>query len=131
MNFLKSPPVRSAALREAFRLIPCQNCGADDGTVCAAHSNLGVHGKAGALKASDERCCSLCFRCHGELDQGSRLTYDERRALWWRAHVKSIELLARRGLWPAGVPIPDTTMPEELPAHAPLTNTNTWEDPFQ
>lgn len=132
MTRLKSPPVRSSALREACRAIPCQVCGADDGTVCAAHSNWQEHGKAGALKAGDANCAGLCWRCHADLDQGSRLSYEQRRAMWYRAWDRTVRLLVHRGLWPPDVPIPDTTMPEELPAHVPLTTTRTdWEDPFQ
>jgi ferredoxin len=62
--------VRSKSLMEMYRTIPCQNCGADDGTVCGAHSNLAEHGKGRGIKASDEYCASLCNRCHVWLDQG-------------------------------------------------------------
>jgi hypothetical protein len=100
--------VRSKALREAYRLIPCQHCGRDDGTVCCAHSNWGVHGKGKSIKADDSRGASLCSTCHVPLlDQGSQLSRAERQAMWWAAHVKSVTLLLERGLWPRGVPVPD------------------------
>jgi hypothetical protein len=99
--------VRSPALMHAYRLIPCQNCGRDDGTVCGAHSNWAVHGKGKSMKADDNRCASLCWVCHSLLDQGSRLTEDERKAQWWGAHVKTVMELAARGLWPPGVPVPN------------------------
>lgn len=98
--------VRSEALMRAYRLIPCQHCGRDDGTVCGAHPNTAAAGKGGAIKADDNLCASLCYRCHLELDQGSRLTYEERVALQMRAHLKTVALLVLRGLWPAGVPLP-------------------------
>lgn len=135
MNHLKSPVFRSRALLNLFRLIPCQHCGRDDGTVCAAHSNWGVHGKAGALKADDRRCASLCSLCHVPLlDQGTQLSRIERLALWWTAHIKSVSLLVHRGLWIADVPVPDLALPEEVAAAVPalqLKTTPTWEDPFQ
>jgi hypothetical protein len=108
--------IRSKKLREAYRLIPCQNCGADDGTVCCAHSNWGVHGKGERIKADDNRGASLCARCHVPLlDQGTALSRAERKALWWGAHVKTVRLLVGLGHWPAGVPIPDIeTCPFEI-----------------
>lgn len=100
--------VRSEALMRAYRLIPCQNCGKDDGTVCGAHSNWGEHGKGKGIKADDNRCASLCFTCHGILDQGSILSHAERYAIWTIAHVKTVRELLARNLWPKGVSIPET-----------------------
>lgn len=101
--------VRSPTLREAYRLIPCQHCGRDDGTVCCAHSNWSAHGKGGHIKADDSRGASLCAACHVPvLDQGSKLSREERQAMWWAAHVKSVTQLLALGHWPRGVPVPDT-----------------------
>jgi hypothetical protein len=102
----KGEYIRSEALMRAYRLIPCQNCGKDDGTVCGAHSNWGVHGKGRGIKASDVFAASLCFTCHGELDQGAVMGRSERFALWTVAHAKTIRELLARGLWPKGVPVP-------------------------
>lgn len=99
--------VRSKPLLKACRLIPCQNCEADDGTVCAAHSNQAQHGKGKSIKASDQFVASLCFRCHSALDQGSHLSRDERVEMWTAAHRKTVRLLLARGLWPDAVPVPD------------------------
>lgn len=100
--------VRSQVLREAYRLIPCQHCGADDGSVCCAHSNWSVHGKGGGIKADDSRGASLCHHCHILiLDQGKDLDQQERQQMWWNAHVKTLHLLRRRGLWPAHIAMPD------------------------
>ena len=108
--------VRSKKLREAYRLIPCQNCGAQDGTVCCAHANWAIFGKGGSVKASDDCAASLCFTCHSGLDQGAGLSREERKALWWAAHVKTLRLLSERGLWPEETPIPDTSInPWRLP----------------
>ena len=102
--------IRSKKLREAYRLIPCQNCGAQDGTVCCAHANWAIFGKGGSVKASDDCAASLCFACHSELDQGAGLSREERKALWWAAHVKTLRLLSDLGLWPEEIPVPDTSI---------------------
>lgn len=57
----------------------CVACGRSDGTVVAAHSNLGEHGKGMSMKAHDGMTAWLCMRCHRELDQGSVMTKAERR----------------------------------------------------
>ena len=66
------------------------NCGAEDGTVIAAHSNWLRHGKGKGIKANDYRIAAMCFRCHMELDQGSKMSKDERRLMWEEAHRKTI-----------------------------------------
>ena len=89
--------VRNKKLMEAYRTIPCQNCGRDDGTVCGAHSNWAEHGKGRSIKASDDKCASLCSRCHSALDQGYHLTAQEKREMWTKAHLKTVEELTKRG----------------------------------
>jgi hypothetical protein len=69
------------------------NCGAQDGTVVAAHSNSLSDGKGKGIKAPDFKISALCFRCHYELDQGSKMTKQERRDMWLNAHVKTIAWL--------------------------------------
>lgn len=92
---------------EAYRKIACQHCGVDDSTVCGAHSNWGM-GKGMGIKASHEFCASLCHQCHMALDQGRLTTKSQRQQAWWSAHCGTIRELTERGLWPAGVPVPDT-----------------------
>lgn len=103
---VKHQYVRSKKLLEACREIPCQHCGIADGTVVAAHSNALAHGKGRSIKASDQFVASLCHRCHGDIDQGSYLTKDERVAIWTAAHERTVKELNRLGLWPKGVPQP-------------------------
>ncbi len=91
--------VRSKKLMEAYRTIPCQHCGRDDGTVCGAHSNWSSDGKGKAIKASDDKCASLCSRCHAALDQGYTLSAQEKRVLWTAAHQKTVDELTKRGLY--------------------------------
>ena len=88
----KTNYVRSKKLMESYRTIPCQNCGREDGTVAGAHSNWGF-GRGRGIKASDDKCASLCARCHMMVDQGYSLTKDERRAIWDAAHEKTKEKL--------------------------------------
>ncbi len=102
----KATYIRSKALREAYRLIPCQACGANDGTVVCAHANEGTYGKGLAIKACDTRGASLCFTCHSRLDQGSDMTRDERRAFWLAAHLKTIPALVAAGHWPKDIQVP-------------------------
>lgn len=103
--------IRSPALLASCRELPCQHCGrAVAGTVCAAHSNWGEHGKGGHIKADDNCVAALCDLCHVPiLDQGSKLSKAERRAMWLAAHVKTVAELIKRALWPAGVPVPDVS----------------------
>lgn len=103
---VKHQYVRSKKLLEACREIPCQHCGIADGTVVAAHSNALAHGKGRSIKASDQFVASLCHRCHGDIDQGSYLTKDERVAIWTAAHERTVKELNRLGLWPKNVPQP-------------------------
>ena len=69
------------------------SCGAQDGTVVAAHSNSLSDGKGKGIKAPDYKIAAMCFRCHYELDQGSKLTKQARRDMWLDAHIKTIAWL--------------------------------------
>ena len=83
---------RNKKLLEAVRDCPCQLCGAQDGTVVAAHSNQMRDGKGRGLKAHDYRIAALCFRCHHEIDQGAKMSKQERVDMWEEAHRKTIGL---------------------------------------
>jgi hypothetical protein len=89
---------RNKKLLELARLLPCQHCGIEDGTVVAAHSNQLRDGKGRGLKASDFRIASLCFRCHAEADTSSTLTKVARIEMWEQAHRATIGELFERGL---------------------------------
>lgn len=107
----KAVEVRSDALVVAYRALACQwpGCGVSDGTVCCAHSNFTEYGgKGGMRKADDNFAASLCFDHHSALDQGSRLSYEERKAGWLAAHLASVRELVARGLWPVDVALPWT-----------------------
>ena len=80
---------RNKKLLEVVRDSPCQLCGAQDGTVVAAHSNQLRDGKGRSIKAHDYRIAALCFRCHADIDQG-RMSREDKQDLWEMAHRKTI-----------------------------------------
>jgi hypothetical protein len=81
---------RNKTLLEVVRGSPCQLCGAEDGTVVAAHSNQQRDGKGTGIKAHDYRIAALCFSCHMELDQGSKMSKEDRQDIWEMAHRKTV-----------------------------------------
>jgi hypothetical protein len=91
-EILKFTYIRSTKLMAMYRTIPCQRCGADDGTVVGAHSNSGAHGKGRGIKASDEFCASLCNDCHFWLDFG-QASRELKQAAWNLAHEATVKLL--------------------------------------
>ena len=92
MMFPKTKYLRNKKRLQACRGLPCQHCGVEDGTVVAAHSNLGIHGKGRSIKASDEFIAALCFTCHTNLDQGA-ISKQDKSQMWHNAHVKTIAIL--------------------------------------
>lgn len=88
---------RNKKLLEVVRQSPCQHCGRQDGTVVAAHSNLLKDGKGRGIKASDYRIAALCFTCHSELDQGNKMSREERKEMWEDAHRATVGWLFEDG----------------------------------
>ena len=90
---------RNKKILEAIRECPfCLSCGSpNDGTVVAAHSNQLRDGKGRGIKAHDFRVAALCYKCHTELDQGSKLSREERVELWEEAHRATIGWLFLEG----------------------------------
>ena len=89
---------RNKKLLEAVRDCPCQLCGAQDGTIVAAHSNQMRDGKGRGLKAHDYRIAALCFKCHHEIDQGAKMSRQERVDAWESAHRSTSGWLFESGL---------------------------------
>ena len=81
---------RNQKLLEVVRESPCQLCGAEDGTVVAAHSNQLRDGKGRSIKAHDYRIAALCYSCHAQLDQGSKMSKEDRVDIWEMAHRKTV-----------------------------------------
>jgi len=81
---------RNQKLLEAVRESPCQLCGAQNGTVVAAHSNQLRDGKGRGIKAHDFRIAALCYHCHMEIDQGKSMSREMRLNAWDEAHRKTV-----------------------------------------
>ena len=56
----------------------------------AAHSNQLRDGKGRSIKAHDYRIAALCYRCHFDLDQGSKMSKEDRVDIWEMAHRKTV-----------------------------------------
>ena len=95
---LRNQMYRNKKLLEAARLLPCQHCGVSDGTVVAAHSNQLRDGKGRGLKAHDYRIASLCYSCHMELDQGTKMDKAQRVEMWEEAHRKTLGQFFEQGI---------------------------------
>jgi hypothetical protein len=96
---LPSGNYRNRKLLDMIRESPaCMHCGKyNDGTIVGAHSNFLRDGKGRGIKAHDYRVAALCFTCHSELDQGNKLSREERRGMWEEAHRKTIGWLFESG----------------------------------
>ena len=81
---------RNKKLLEIIRESPCQICGIQNGTVVAAHSNQLRDGKGRGIKAPDYRIAALCYTCHSEIDQGSKMSKQERLNAWEEAHQRTV-----------------------------------------
>lgn len=95
--------IRSKALLRAVAGLECQACGR--WPTQAAHANWGG-GKGKGIKADDSMTAALCLACHWEIDQGHKLSKDERIEMWTQAHKKTVAALQAKGLWPDDVPVP-------------------------
>lgn len=82
-------------LTQAANGAPCMNCGADDGTIVAAHRN---EGKGVGFKTPDHQVAYLCHDCHYELDNGKNLSKHDKRDLWNRAYVKTVDYWFKNGI---------------------------------
>jgi len=65
--------------------MPCMHCGQGEASE-PAHSNWSEHGKGMSIKAHDVYWAALCHTCHAYLDQGGKMTRDERKELWRKAY---------------------------------------------
>jgi len=81
-----------------MRELPCMSCGIENGTIVACHSNQSKHGKGMGIKAPDSLVVALCHTCHYELDNGKKLSKQERRHLWDQAYIKTMQYLIEKEL---------------------------------
>lgn len=64
-------------------------CTQDRATVVCCHSNLSIHGKAGARKADDHYSVWGCAACHRWLDQGPA-PRAQKTAAFMAAHLRQV-----------------------------------------
>ena len=100
---IKHKYIRSKKLLKLVAGLDCQSCGSGE-MVQAAHTNWGG-GKGRGIKADDNLVAALCLKCHYEIDQGSKLSKEERMEKWQKAHSKTVNSL--RSVWPVDIPLPD------------------------
>ena len=100
---VKHKYVRSKKLLKLVAGLDCQCCGSGE-MVQAAHTNWGG-GKGRGIKADDNLIAALCLKCHYEIDQGSKLSKEQRMQMWQKAHTKTINVL--RSVWPVDIPLPE------------------------
>jgi hypothetical protein len=96
------PNFRCRDLLDAIKQLPCtfqiEDVCVGGPTSQPCHSNFAKHGKGKSLKAHDCYVAAGCDACHRELDQGHKLSRDERVELFQRAFEKTLLLLWQRGL---------------------------------
>lgn len=85
---------RNSHLRDMARGMPCLLqvpgvCCHDRATVVCCHSNLSIHGKAGARKADDHYSVWGCAACHRWLDQGPA-PREQKVAAFMQAHLRQV-----------------------------------------
>jgi len=100
--------LRSKKLLALVAQLPCQHCGVD-GRTQAAHTNWGG-GKGRGIKADDNLTAALCQTCHTEIDQGAKLSRQQRKDMWLAAHQKTVAHIRNNGDWPIGIPYPDAEL---------------------
>jgi hypothetical protein len=88
-------PALLALAREAPHCMCCLR--PNRGDVVAAHSNQLRDGKGRGLKAHDYRIAFLAGPCHFEIDQGSKLSKEQRVERWEDAHRRTIGWLFENG----------------------------------
>lgn len=90
----KSKTYRNPKLLRLAEGQSCVNCDIQDGTIVSAHSNFG---KGMGLKASDSTIMHLCFRCHTEYDQGSKMNRYEKREFAEKMNGRTLRRLLEQG----------------------------------
>lgn len=87
-------PKEPRAFLNTFRDLPCEACGAMDGTIVGAHCNMD-HGSAGGKYWG--AVAALCFDCHYAADQRGGGSREEALKIWVR--VAQTLMLKRYGEW--------------------------------
>lgn len=100
---IKHKYIRSKKLLKLVAGLDCQSCGSGE-MVQAAHTNWGG-GKGRGIKADDNLVAALCLKCHYEIDQGAKLSKEERMQMWQKAHARTVNSL--QSVWPVDIPLPE------------------------
>lgn len=93
---------RNKNLKQSAKHESCVSCGADDGTIVWAHSNMQKHGKGMGIKAHDLFGCYLCHRCHLDFDRTPlemfQKVYKQHKSLWFNEMwEKSMIIACKKG----------------------------------
>jgi hypothetical protein len=91
----KTEAKRNPALLEMAQGRPCLlcpegRCHCTPGSVVACHSNLGIHGKAGARKADDQYSVWGGDQAHFDLDRSGK-DAGEKETAFMRAHMRQVQ----------------------------------------
>lgn len=86
MTLTKRQPYRNKSILDAAKGEACMYCTMNDGTIVAAHSNLGADGHGMGQKADDCYIAFLCLDCHTGYDSGkmSQSIFDHCMKRTWR-----------------------------------------------
>jgi hypothetical protein len=89
------PMYRSKRLLDAARGQNCTLripgiCNGNSETTVAAHSNQIMHGKGMGIKAHDCFAAWACSSCHAEIDQGSKLSRQQKDEYWQAGFERTI-----------------------------------------
>lgn len=106
----KTEQHRNRRLLDLAKGQPCllrvpNTCQGGTDTTVAAHSNLSIHGKAGARKANDEYHVFGCMACHGWLDQGPA-PRAQKASAFMAGHLRQVEQWRLMAV-DMGIPIAD------------------------
>ena len=104
------------------------------GTGEPCHANWPEHGKGMGMKAHDCYAVPGCRACHMALDQGSKLSGEQRKDIWHRAFWKFLAMLWNRGMLRVSLHDTDGMCPNCVTPwkcngpHEPATNATTLSE---
>lgn len=98
-NGVNSMKYINKKLRNSARFESCSSCGADDGTIVWAHSNLNYHGKGMGTKSHDIFGAYLCRNCHDVYDgrAKSELSKEEKQKWFQMCNENSLITACEKG----------------------------------
>lgn len=96
----KRKPLRLPKLLKAANGAPCMSCGAQDGTVVAAHGPKTELDGGMGLKPSDCYSAYLCHACHDYVDGRTKRYPGEEtpKSVWRRAYYATVRYWFAQGV---------------------------------